>query len=103
MDFLSQRRWSGSAHRWASLLVVCLGVMMVFVNASATIGALASIQDDLHVSGSTLVWVTSSFTLAVVSLVMSAGTAGELYGRRLTYLVGVSLFAVGTAMTKPSM
>jgi MFS family permease len=77
--------------------VVCIGVMMAFVNASSTIGALAAIQDDLHVSGSTLVWVTSSFTLAMVSLVMSAGTFGELYGRRLTYLVGVALFIAGSA------
>lgn len=96
MDFLSQPRTTGTTHRWASLLVVCIGVMMAFVNASSTIGALASIQDDLHVAGSTLVWVTSSFTLAVVSLVMSAGTFGELYGRRLTYLVGVGLFTVGS-------
>ncbi|PZG20130.1 MFS transporter [Micromonospora craterilacus] len=84
------------ANRWPSLFVVCIGVMMAFINASSTIGALASIQDDLHVSGSTLVWVTSSFTLALVSLVMSAGTFGELYGRRRTYLVGVVLFTVGS-------
>ncbi|MBM0126722.1 MFS transporter [Pimelobacter simplex] len=84
------------ARRWPSLFVVCLGVMMAFINASSTIGALAYIQDDLHVAGSTLVWVTSSFTLALVSLVMSAGTFGELYGRRLTYLVGVTLFTGGS-------
>lgn len=84
------------ANRWPSVFVVCIGVMMAFINVSSTIGALASIQDDLRVSGSTLVWVTSSFTLALVSLVMSAGTFGELYGRRLTYLVGVALFTVGS-------
>lgn len=81
---------------WPSLFVVCLGVMMAFVNASSTIAALASIQDDLHVAGSTLVWVTSSFTLAVVSLVMSAGTLSELYGRRRTYLAGVVVFTAGS-------
>jgi DHA2 family multidrug resistance protein-like MFS transporter len=96
MEFSSQDRIADPTRRWPSLLVVCIGVMMAFVNASSTIGALASIQDDLHVAGSTLVWVTSSFTLAVVSLVMSAGTFGELYGRRLTYLVGVALFTVGS-------
>src|SRR4051794_21700482 len=70
-------------YRWPSLVVVCVGVMMAFVNASSTISALPFIQDDLQVTGSTLVWITSSFTLVVVSLVMSAGTFGELYGRRL--------------------
>ncbi len=70
--------------------------MMAFVNASSTIGALASIQDDLHVAGSTLLWVTSSFTLALVSLVMPAGTLGELYGRRRLFVGGVVLFACGS-------
>lgn len=86
-----------SSNRWPSLFAVCLGVMMAFVNASSTIGALASIQDDLHASGSTLVWITSAFTLALVSLVMSAGTFGELYGRRRTYLLGAALFTAGSA------
>src|SRR5262249_16918397 len=52
-----------SRRRWASLLVVCIGVMMVFVNASSTLSALPYIQDALHVSGSTLVWIPSAFTL----------------------------------------
>jgi hypothetical protein len=36
--------------RWWSLLVVCLGVMMAFVNVSSTISALTAIQGDLHPS-----------------------------------------------------
>lgn len=100
MVSISQDRGTAAApivrNKWPSLFVVCIGVMMTFINASSTIGALASIQDDLHVSGSTLVWVTSAFALALVSLVMSAGTFGELYGRRLTYLSGVGVFTAGS-------
>ena len=40
--------------RWASVLVLCLGVMMTFINMSATLSALAFIQRDLHVSSVTL-------------------------------------------------
>jgi len=79
-----------------SLFVVCLGVMMSFINASSTISALAPIQDDLHVTESTLVWVTSAFTIAMASLVLTWGTVGELYGRRIAYLSGVSLMAAGS-------
>ncbi len=59
-------------------MVVCLGVMMAFINITGTISALGPIQDDLRISPSTLVWLTSSYSLAVVSLVMSAGTLGDL-------------------------
>lgn len=72
--------------------------MMTFVNVSSTISALPSIQDDLQLSASTVVWVSSAFSLAVVSLVLSAGTLGDLVGRRRVFLAGVLLFALGSGL-----
>src|SRR4051794_37278311 len=81
--------------RWFALLVVCLGVMMTFVNVSSTISALPPIQDDLHMSAITLVWVSSAFSLAVVSLVLSAGTLSDLLGRRRIFCYGVAVVTLG--------
>ncbi|MFI5627044.1 MFS transporter [Nocardioides sp. NPDC051685] len=86
----------GSRRRWLAVMVVCVGVMMSFVNVSSTLSALTFIQRDLHLSGPTLIWVSSAFPLAMVSLLMSAGTFGELYGRRRTYFAGVVLVGVGS-------
>ncbi|MBM9502956.1 MFS transporter [Actinacidiphila acididurans] len=88
----------GDRGRWFGLLVVCLGVMMAFVDVSATITALRHIQDDLHVASSTLVWITSAYSLAVVSLVMSAGTLGDLVGRRLVFVGGAAVFVAGSVV-----
>ncbi|GAA3800872.1 MFS transporter [Streptomyces chiangmaiensis] len=77
-------------------MVLCLGVMMTFVNVSSTISALSPLQDDLHISASTLVWVSSAFSLAVVSLVLSAGTLSDLLGRRRVFWAGVLLFTLGS-------
>lgn len=77
---------------------MCLGVMMAFVNVSSTIGALGAIQQDLHPSPSTLVWVTSAYPLVVASLVMSAGTLADLIGRRLVFLAGAAVFTAGSAL-----
>jgi EmrB/QacA subfamily drug resistance transporter len=87
-----------NTRRWGALVVLCLGVMMAFVNVSSTISALSPIQDDQHVSASTLVWVSSAFNLAVVSLVLSAGTLGELIGRRRVFLAGLLLFTLGSGL-----
>ncbi|MFG2886748.1 MFS transporter [Streptomyces sp. NPDC048297] len=84
--------------RWWALLVLCLGVMMAFVNVSSTISALPPIQDDLHISASTVVWVSSAYSLAVASLVLSAGTLSDLIGRRRVFLVGVVLFTLGSVL-----
>jgi DHA2 family multidrug resistance protein-like MFS transporter len=72
--------------------------MMAFVNVSSTIGALGAIQQDLHPSASTLVWVTSAYSLAVASLVMSAGTLADLIGRRAVFLGGAAVFTVGSVL-----
>lgn len=84
--------------RWLGLIVVCLGVMMAFVNITSTISALGRIQDDLHISAGTLVWLTSAYSLAVVSLVMSAGTLADLFGRRRTFISGAAVFTVGSLL-----
>lgn len=84
--------------RWWTLLVVCLGVMMAFVNVSSTISSLSAIQSELGASPSRLVWISSAYSLVVVSLVMSAGTLGDLVGRRRVFLVGAAVFAAGSAL-----
>src|SRR6201996_2455787 len=87
-----------AGRRWWSLLVVCLGVMMAFINVTSTISALTAIQDDLHPDPSTLVWITSAYSLVVVSLVMSAGTLADLVGRRRVFIGGAAVFAAASAL-----
>ncbi|WP_328492008.1 MFS transporter [Streptomyces sp. NBC_00414] len=93
---------SGSAgtpsRPWPGVLTVCLGVMMAFVNVSSTISALASIQRDLQPSTSALVWVTSVYSLVVVTLVMSAGTLADLVGRRAVFFGGAAVFTAGSLL-----
>jgi EmrB/QacA subfamily drug resistance transporter len=86
------------SRRWLSLAAVCLGMTMTFLNITATISALSAIQADLHTSTTTLVWITSSYTLVVASLVLSAGTIGDLLGRRTVFMIGVAILAVGSLL-----
>jgi EmrB/QacA subfamily drug resistance transporter len=86
------------SRRWLSLAAVCLGMTMTFLNITATISALSSIQADLHTSTTTLVWITSSYTLVVASLVLSAGTIGDLLGRRTIFLLGAAILAIGSLL-----
>jgi len=100
MAYASQRRTIARAaidpasYCWLSLCVLCIGVMMSFANAASTILALPYV----HVGGSTVVWVASSFPLVLVSLVMLAYVFGEFYGRRLTYFVGIVLVVIGAGI-----
>ncbi|MEU6776975.1 MFS transporter [Streptomyces sp. NPDC046759] len=79
-----------------TLVAMCLGAMTTFLLITASVSALSAIQDDLHVSPTGLVWIPSAYTLLVASLVMSAGTIGNLYGRRRTFLVGAAVMIIGS-------
>lgn len=78
-----------------TLVAMCMGVMMTFLLITATISALSAIQADLHVSPSTLIWIPSAYTLVVASLVLSAGTLGNLLGRKRMFCVGVVIMISG--------
>ncbi|MEU6095030.1 MFS transporter [Streptomyces sp. NPDC047079] len=79
-----------------TLVAMCLGAMTTFLLITASVSALSAIQDDLHVSPTGLVWIPSAYTLLVASLVMSAGTIGDLYGRKRTFLAGAVVMILGS-------
>ncbi|MEU6656161.1 MFS transporter [Streptomyces sp. NPDC046900] len=82
--------------RWIGLLVACLGQMVMFVNITQTTATLAPIQQDLHVSSSTLVWMASIYSVVVASFVLSAGTVGDIVGRRRIFALGALLLGAGS-------
>ena len=85
-----------AANRWAGLVVVCLGMMMTFLNITQTVATLAPVQQDLHLTGPDLVWVASIYSMVVASLVLSAGTIGDILGRRVVFTVGTAVLAAGS-------
>lgn len=102
----SHRRRSRAVHErtpasttkrpWLALVAACLGMMMTFVNITATVSALGFIQSGLHISTTTVIWVSSAYTLAVAGLTLSAGTLGDLTGRRTVFLIGVVVLGAGS-------
>ncbi|MFC4016801.1 MFS transporter [Micromonospora sp. GCM10011542] len=77
---------------------MCLGSLIVFFQLTATVISLTTIQRDLHVSPTTLVWIPSAYTLMVASLVLSASTLGNRYGRRRMFATGVIAMILGGAV-----
>ncbi|WP_345443723.1 MFS transporter [Actinoallomurus vinaceus] len=75
---------------------MCLGSMMTFLLITASVTALSAIQDDLHVAPTSLVWIPSAYSLLVASLVMSAGTIGNRYGRKRAFLTGAAIMIIGS-------
>jgi EmrB/QacA subfamily drug resistance transporter len=89
---------SASRRRWIALVVVCLGQLMMVVDATIVNVALPSIQRDLDFSQADLTWVVNAYLIAFGSFLLMAGRLGDLVGRKKVFLLGLTLFTVSSAL-----
>ncbi|HKW06454.1 MAG TPA: MFS transporter [Candidatus Dormibacteraeota bacterium] len=82
--------------RWAALIVVCFGQLMIMVDTTIVNVALPNIQRDLGFSQADLTWVVNAYLIAYGSFLLVAGRLGDLIGRRKVFLAGVFLFTVAS-------
>ena len=82
--------------RWIALVVLCVGMLMIVLDATIVNVALPKIQDDLGFSQSSLAWVVNAYLIAFGGLLLLAGRLGDLLGRRDVFLVGLVLFTVAS-------
>jgi EmrB/QacA subfamily drug resistance transporter len=83
-------------NRWVALIVLCVGMLMIVLDATIVNVALPSIQDDLGFSQSSLAWVINAYLIAFGGLLLLAGRIGDLVGRRSVFLVGLSVFTAAS-------
>ncbi len=84
--------------RWAALLVLCVGMLMIVLDATIVNVALPSIQDDLEFSQSSLAWVVNAYLIAFGGLLLLAGRLGDLIGRRKVFLIGLGVFTAASLL-----
>jgi len=78
--------------RWVALYVLCLGMLMIVLDATVVNVALPSIQDDLGFSQSSLAWVVNAYLIPFGGLLLLAGRFGDLIGQRKVFLGGLAVF-----------
>ncbi len=83
---------------------IALGVAMIIVDATIVNVAVPSIIRDLHLSATSAEWLNSIYSLVFAALLISAGRAGDRFGRRNLFLLGTLLFVVASlvAATAPT-
>jgi EmrB/QacA subfamily drug resistance transporter len=84
--------------RWVALVVLCVGMLMIVLDATVVNVALPSIQKDLGFSQSSLAWVVNAYLIAFGGLLLLAGRLGDLISRRGVFLAGVALFTTASAL-----
>ncbi|MFN8223199.1 MAG: MFS transporter [Gaiellales bacterium] len=83
---------------WIVLVLVCLAQFMVVLDATITNVALPSIKVDLAMSDADLQWIVNAYTLLFGGFLLLGGRAGDLFGRKRVFLIGVVVFTSASAL-----
>ncbi|HSZ40020.1 MAG TPA: DHA2 family efflux MFS transporter permease subunit [Trebonia sp.] len=84
--------------RWLILAVVCLGQLMVVLDATVVNIALPVAQHDLAFSNADRQWVVTAYSLAFGGLLLLGGRLSDLMGRKRMLIIGMIGFAAASAL-----
>ena len=80
-----------------ALIAICLGYLMVIVDATIVNVALPAIGRDLGGSVTDLQWVVDAYTVVFAGLLLSGGSLGDRLGARRVFEWGLATFTLASA------
>lgn len=83
----------GEASGWWVVTTMVLGSGIAFLDSSVVNVALPPIARGLHTGIAGLQWTLDGYLLMLGSLILTAGSLGDLFGRRRMFVTGLGVFA----------
>ncbi len=80
------------------ILSVSIGVYMSTLDASIVNISLPTIIQSLNTQLSTVAWVVMAYLIVITGCLLLMGRFSDLYGQRRIYLLGFSIFTIGSAL-----
>ncbi|MFI5781867.1 MFS transporter [Nocardia sp. NPDC051570] len=91
-SFLATRRGK------LTLVLLCTAAFLDFVDSSIVNLALPAIQREMHLSVSTLQWITTGYLLTYGGLMLLGGRLADLLGRRRILMTGTAIIGISSAV-----
>src|ERR1700737_3789951 len=79
------------------LATTILASSMVFIDGTVVNVALPALQREFGAIAAQAQWIIESYALFLASLLLVGGSAGDRFGRRRVFMLGVALFAAASA------
>ncbi|MDX3236791.1 MFS transporter [Streptomyces sp. ME03-5709C] len=90
-------RHTRPVNRWTVLLVLCVSLLFVALDATVLHVAVPAVSEDLRPGAIELLWIVDAYPLVAASLLILFGTLGDRVGRRRILLLGYTIFAGASA------
>jgi EmrB/QacA subfamily drug resistance transporter len=82
--------------RWKTLRVLALSLVIIGLDNTILNVALPSLQEHFDASGSTLQWMVDSYLVSFAGLLLTLGTLGDRFGRKLALQAGIAIFGLSS-------
>ncbi|MDQ0901405.1 MFS transporter [Paenibacillus sp. V4I7] len=79
------------------ILAMALGLLMSALDNTITAAAISHIIGDIN-GFDKISWVFTAYMLASTSTMLVFGKLSDMFGRKLFYLIGISIFLIGSAL-----
>ncbi len=80
------------------LLVILMSYFMILLDNSIIFTGTVKISQDLNLNQATLSWVSSAYSLTFGGFLLLGGRAGDLFGRRRVFEIGLVIFGLGSLL-----
>lgn len=88
-----------SSGRWLAVALALLGSFLVSMDVSVVNAIQPAIGRSLHGAGTAAIsWTITAYAITFAATLVPAGRIADRAGRRRTFIAGLSLFAVGSAV-----
>ena len=84
---------------WVAAIVVCVGTFLGVVDNSITNIALPTLSNEFGRPAEDVVWVALSFIVVSTGLSLTMGRLGDIYGRKMLYVVGFIVLTIATGLS----
>ncbi|MBN1188501.1 MAG: MFS transporter [Dehalococcoidales bacterium] len=82
--------------KWWVLGVISFALFMILLDVTIVNIALPHIMTSLNISLSSVEWVINVYVLVFAALLLTLGKLGDIFGRRLMFLIGLALFTLSS-------
>lgn len=85
-----------SPNKTAILTIILISYVMIVLDISIVLTGLPRIHAELGFSDEGLAWVSTAYTLTFGGCLLLGARAGDIFGRRRMFLVGLTIFSLAS-------
>ncbi|GAA1964821.1 MFS transporter [Amycolatopsis minnesotensis] len=83
---------------WLVLSVLCLGQAVALMDTTVVNVAIPAMMHGLDANLDQILWVVNGYVLTYAVLLVTCGRLGDLYGQKATFLAGLGVFTISSAL-----